>query len=331
MANPKNVRNFTSIVRAGGFGFRSRRMFGIPVINKTGSDIAADKLVAVSGFDVTSKLVKVVLADADAADLATDVYVALSKITNGKTGNVYKGGLSAANLDTSGATTVGDPVYLDTTAGGFTVTAPSGTGARVQVVGYSTVKSSTVGQIAWDIKPATKFGSSDFQTAVVGGTVDAVTLDTGGAGSTVEIAPSVLRVATGTITSANITGTGAGQLGHAQGVILVAAAAAGSVNEFVSLVIANDFATAAYTGGGNTTVNISGGGAALTGLVSNANFIQSASDKIIEFVPLAATFNSYGTGANGIALVTAFAPTQPGTAAGVFKWELIYRTVALLD
>lgn len=165
MANPKNVRNFTSVLRAAGFLTREPgRLIGIKVINKTGSDIAADKLVAISGFDVTSKLPKIVLAQADSADLATDVYVALSKITNGKNGNVYKGGRSAATLDTSAATTVGDAVYLSTTAGGFTSTAPVGGNARQQIVGYSIVKSSTLGQLLWDIKPVTKIGSSDINT-----------------------------------------------------------------------------------------------------------------------------------------------------------------------
>lgn len=161
MAAPKNVRNFTSILRAGGFAFRGRRLEGIAVINKTGSAIAIDKLVAISGYDVTSKLPKIVLADADAPDLATDVYVTLSAISNGVSGNVYKGGTSTANLNTNSVTTAGDPVYLDITAGGFTATAPTASNARVQVVGYAHVKSATVGQIAWDIKPPTKLSSLD--------------------------------------------------------------------------------------------------------------------------------------------------------------------------
>lgn len=138
---------------------------------------------------------------------------------------------------------------------------------------------------------------------------------------------NVIQIASGQITKANIIGTGAGQLGHANGVVLVAACAAGSVNQFIGGIVALDFATAAYTAGGNVTINISGGGAALTGLVSNVNFIQSAADKIIEFVPLAATFNNYGSGANGIALVSSAAPTDPGTAAGVINWQIAYRTI----
>lgn len=160
-----NTRNFTSILRAGGFLTREAgRIVGMKVINNTGSSIAANKLVAISGYSVTGKVPKIVLADADAADLATDVFVTFSAIANGAKGNVFKGGLSDATLDTSGATTVGDPLYLSTTAGAFTSTAPAGPGARVVVVGYSTVKSSTVGQIKWDIKPASVFGTNDTQS-----------------------------------------------------------------------------------------------------------------------------------------------------------------------
>jgi hypothetical protein len=144
-----------------------------------------------------------------------------------------------------------------------------------------------------------------------------------------QIAIGVIQVATGQITSANITGTSAGQLGHANGVVLVAAAPAGAINELISAVFAMDFATAAYTGGGNTTVNISGGGAALTGLATAAQLITKASDGIVELVPLAATTNLY-TAANGLALVSASAPTQPGTAAGVINWAVAYRQIAAL-
>lgn len=174
MPSPKAVRNYASVLRAVGFSTReSGRLIGIRVINKTGVAISADKLVAISGYDVTSKLPKVVLADADGADLATDVYVALAAISDGKTATVYKGGNSAATLNTNFGT-VGDPVFLDIVAGAFTGTQPTALNARVQVVGYTMVKSATVGQIKWDIKPPTKFASNDVQQAS-GRTVAATT------------------------------------------------------------------------------------------------------------------------------------------------------------
>ncbi len=131
-------------------------------------------------------------------------------------------------------------------------------------------------------------------------------------------------VANGVIITADITGTSSGQLGHANGYVVVPAYGADKIVELVSAIFMNEFETAAFTGGGNTTVNISGGGAALTGLVSNANFIQASADKIIQFVPLAATFNTLVAN-KGLALVTASAPTNPGTAAGNINYRVVYR------
>lgn len=164
MPTPKSIRNFESVLRVAGIlTKKAGRLYGAKVINKTGSAIAADKLVAISGYDVTSKLPKIVLADADGADLASDVFVALAAINDGKEGNVWKGGTSGATLNTNFGT-VGDPVYLDITAGAFTGTAPTAANARVLVVGYTMVKSATVGQIKWDVKgSASKFGSNDVQ------------------------------------------------------------------------------------------------------------------------------------------------------------------------
>ncbi len=164
--------------------------------------------------------------------------------------------------------------------------------------------------------PATGLATSQIANAAVGST---------------QLAANTVQVATGSISAANIIGTGAGQLGHANGVILVPAAPALGIQQLISCVVANDFLTAAYTAGGNLTVNIGGGGAALTGLVTTTAFIQSAADVIVELVPLAATKNVYTT-ANSLNLVSSVAPTNPGTAAGIFNWVCIYRTLlALVD
>ena len=163
MATRPSKQNFGKrVIHAGGFLNVKYKFNGIRVYNESGSTISADKLVAVVGYDVTKKLPNVVLADADAAT-HVDVYVALNAIANNTEGFVYKGGLSDDNLDTSGATTVGDALYLSTTAGGFTSTAPSGADDRVLPVGWSTVKSSTVGQIHWHIGKFQKLGTNDFQ------------------------------------------------------------------------------------------------------------------------------------------------------------------------
>jgi hypothetical protein len=296
MATP-NITRLNGEYVAKRFVSTGRRPDGIQVINKSGSSIAADKVVAISGYDSTSKLVKIVLADPTATSHA-DIWVTKQAIANNKAGYVYKGHKSAATLDTSSFANVGDPVYLSNTVGGFSAS-PANPGASIQV-GFVQVKSSTVGQITWDILPT------------------AANINSTGSG--------ILTVS-GTITSANITGTSAGQLGHAQGVVLVSPGGTHIINQLVYAVLINAFNTAAYTGGGNTSINIGGGGAALTGVAAAASFITSGANKIIEFVPLAATFNTY-TENNSLNLVSASAPTQPGTAAGVFRYIVGYRQIA---
>jgi len=299
----RNITKLNGEYIARRFISTGRRPDGIKVINKTGSAIAADKLVSISGYDSTSKLLKVVLADPTLPSSA-DVWVTLAPMANNTADFIAKGHFSAASLDTSGFNAVGDPVYLSNTAGGFSVT-PANPGSAI-VVGYVHVKSSTVGQILWDIQPTTLGSAASAASGTATG--------------------SGVLVTTGTISSANITGTSAGQLGHANGVILVPAGGTHVINQLVSAVVINAFNTAAYTGGGNTSINIGGGGAALTGVAAAASFITSAANKVIEFVPLAATFNTY-TENNSLNLVSAAAPTQPGTAAGVFRYVVAYRQI----
>lgn len=160
MAQRPNVRNFNEIVRAEGFLFKSRKTMGIRVINSSGSSIAANKVVALVGYNTTAKLPKIVLADADVAG-HRDLYVTKQAIANGSKGNVFTGFMSTADQNTNSVTTVGDPVYLSTTAGAFTVTAPTAGNARQVIVGYAQVKSATIGQIAWDIHAPDKLGSFD--------------------------------------------------------------------------------------------------------------------------------------------------------------------------
>lgn len=135
---------------------------------------------------------------------------------------------------------------------------------------------------------------------------------------------TLIRYATVSIASADITGTSSGQLGHANGYPLVSAPGSGKAIELISAVVINDFATAAYTGGGNITVNYSGGGAALSGAVSFANSIGAAADKIAIVLPTAPTNNQLADN-TGLSLVAASAPTQPGTAAGVVRVKVAYR------
>lgn len=127
-----------------------------------------------------------------------------------------------------------------------------------------------------------------------------------------------------TISAAQIVSTAAGNFGHANGQTLVAAPGAGFGLEIESVLMSYTFATAAYTGGGNVTVNLGGGGAALTGLVSAANSIGAGASNVYQFVPLSTA--AFAMTANtGLSLVAAAAFTQPGTAAGTIKVYTTYR------
>lgn len=143
-----------------------------------------------------------------------------------------------------------------------------------------------------------------------------------------KLSTDILQKATGTIASADITGTAAGQLGHAQGVVLQAAPGANVALQLVAFGLYYDFATAAYTAGGNLTVNWGAGGAALTGLVSAANSVAAAADKAVMFFPLSTAGVAIVSNAS-LNLVSTVAFTQPGTAAGVINWELWYRVMAV--
>jgi hypothetical protein len=130
------------------------------------------------------------------------------------------------------------------------------------------------------------------------------------------------------ISAVDIIGTGAGQFGHAEGFPLVAPQGADKAVTLVEAVMVNDRDTAAYTDGGNITVNLSGGGAAQTGLVSAANSLGAATDTIHRFVPLSTAAIAMVANA-GLHLVAAAAFTNPGTAAGVVRVRTVYRVYTL--
>lgn len=137
-----------------------------------------------------------------------------------------------------------------------------------------------------------------------------------------------LLVADVTISAADIVSTSAGKFGHAAGYPLVAAGGADVGLELVSAILVYDRLTATYGAGGNVTVNLSGGGAALTGLVSAANSVGGGADKVAIFRPLA-TAAELVTPNLGFNLVSSAAFTNPGTAAGVVRVRTYYRAHAL--
>jgi len=132
-----------------------------------------------------------------------------------------------------------------------------------------------------------------------------------------------LRTIETTITATEIVGNTAGDLAHASGVTLYSPAS-GNVVELVSAVLIYDFNTAAYTGGGNDTV-LRIGTTAVTGVVTSANLLGAAGDKIVVMYPLA-TAGIPLVQAEALNIFSGTAWTQPGTAAGTLKIICTIRT-----
>jgi hypothetical protein len=140
--------------------------------------------------------------------------------------------------------------------------------------------------------------------------------------------PQVVQLATVSLSAADLIDTASGKLSHANGLIVVPAAPTGYVNVLHRAIVSYTFATAAFTGGGNTTFNIGAGGAALTGLIATTTLWQNAASIIQEFVPLS-TVAFPITKETSINLKTASAITNPGTAAGSAKVYVWYSQVAI--
>ena len=138
---------------------------------------------------------------------------------------------------------------------------------------------------------------------------------------------SILQYAAVAISSADIVSASAGKLSHAQGQILVAAPAAGNAIELVSATLIYDYAGAGYGGGGNLTINWAGGGVALTGLVSAANSLGAAADKVVTFYPLSTAAVAI-VSATGLNLVSSSVPWTLGSATGVARVKVVYRVHA---
>ena len=127
-----------------------------------------------------------------------------------------------------------------------------------------------------------------------------------------------------TLTAAEIVGTAAGDIGHAAGATLVAAPGEGYVLEFISAILIYDYATAAYTGGGDDNVIQNGDGAvALSTTIAGADLLEAAGDKIVQVNALAASDQALAE--NKPITLKGTALTQPGTAAGVLRAHVTYR------
>ena len=128
---------------------------GLTVKNVSGGPLAVGDLVYVNGTTTspvtgTDPVATVTKADADGVAAASvAAYVVTRAMASNSFGKVGKY-LVARGLNTSAYTTVGDPVYLSTTAGGSTPGAP--TLGNQQIVGFVAVKSATAGIIVYDLR-----------------------------------------------------------------------------------------------------------------------------------------------------------------------------------
>lgn len=254
MAGLKYINFGKNPFSVGGLVNKKYKLNGVPVINKTGSSIGADKLVAIVGYDTTSQLPKVVLADADVAT-HVDVYVTREAIADNAKGNVFKGGRSDDNLNTNSASAAGDPVYLSTTAGAFTHTAPTGGDDKVLPVGWVVTKSATVGTIHWHIGELEKVSDTALQSSMT------ITKPVGAVANEVVSAANIITAAeSGTTFFLN------------------------SATEFASTLPAPsaglryDFVVTAAPSGASYTVVTEGGCQVLAGHVLTSGFADSGSD-----------------------------------------------------
>jgi hypothetical protein len=251
-----------------------------------------------------------ILARWDANGLTADIEVASEA-----RGDILRRGASAwerLSAKTSGQVLVGDGTDLVSVA-------VSGD-ATLAANGALTVADVTLGS---DAQGDLHYKSSATVTArLAKGTAGQALVMNAGATAPEWVSTGVLYAAV-SIPSADITDVAAGKLGHANGYEIIAAPASGKAIEVISAVVINDYDTAAYTDGGNLTLNYVGA-SAVTGAVSAANSLGAAADKVALVLGAVPTNNQL-VAAAAINLVSSAAFTQPGTAAGVCRVKVAYR------
>jgi hypothetical protein len=284
---------------------------GLDVENAFAGTLAVGTLVYVSGVNTTSTSPgfgkpQVTKADADAAAPANvATYVVVEAIPQSGYGRVARAA-TVINVDTSGYATVGDPVYLSATAGASTPTNPSiaSSAATGQRVGYVKVKSSTVGEIAYDLQ-------SNTVTSV----------------STASLPGTGTRTAVGSLTNAQV-------LALATAIELVPAPGAGYVNEFISGALFFDY-TAAYTepsAPDDLAIRyIDGAGTITSQDVDATNFLTATADAMAFIAPLAGAITTVRlkTAVDNAALVlhNTGGNYGGGNAANVLRYVINYRVL----
>lgn len=178
---------------------------GLNVINDHGSALAAGDLVYVSGWtEGAIRRRKVKKADADAGVGVSAAYVVRAAADNGDLLKVYKT-YRHTGQNTNGLT-VGDKVYLSTTAGGWTSTVPTAAISIKQAVGRVAVVSASAGVVEFDLEAEQieSFGSDQIGTVIGGSTVANTTSAAVGALSAANVGvPVVLPLVIPDVASGN--------------------------------------------------------------------------------------------------------------------------------
>ena len=144
-------------------GVVASKRIGLPVDNSTGGTLTAGTLVYISGYDASTTAPQVTKADGD-SHLAE--YVLSADIANAAAGVVYRG-YTLGSQDTSGES-VGDPIYLSATAGGWTATALTGAAQLSQKIGVVVTSHASTGSVQFDLPgELLKIGSGNLQSKSV--------------------------------------------------------------------------------------------------------------------------------------------------------------------
>ena len=129
-----------------------------------------------------------------------------------------------------------------------------------------------------------------------------------------------------TIDSTKIAGSAAGDIGHADGAILVASPGTGYTLEFVSAFIIYDHSTADFAGGAGdlvVQVGVTGTQVAMSSAIAAANLLTASADKIIRVGAIATETVFADNGA--ISLKGTAYTNDAGTAAGALRVHITYR------
>lgn len=134
----------------------------LPVRNETGGELAAGQLVYVAGWSEAQTRFLLAKADANAAGKPAQfvLQAAIGNNANGTANPTHR--LTGVNTD---GASVGDPVYLSETAGGWTLTGPTAATSIQQVVGRVAVVDAATGEIEFDLSTAItgKIGANELQ------------------------------------------------------------------------------------------------------------------------------------------------------------------------